>query len=314
MPIKLGISSCLLGNNVRYDGKHKHDRFLTDTMGKYAEYVPVCPETECGLGTPRETLQLVGNPDNPRLVATHTRQDYTEQMTRWISKRIAALEKEDLCGFIFKKNSPSCAIEGLKIYDEKGRVPKKGAGIFARIFMVHFPLIPAEDEERLYNLKLRENFIERIFVYKRWRELLAEKKTRGNLTEFHTRHKLLILSHSPALYRTMGKLVAEAKNMSASELYDRYQDFLSQALKLKTSPGKNANVLQHMAGYFKKQLSSDEKQELAEAIGQYQQGNVPLIVPLTLINHCARKYDQPYLKKQYYLQPHPAELLLRNHV
>jgi uncharacterized protein YbgA (DUF1722 family)/uncharacterized protein YbbK (DUF523 family) len=292
---------------------HKHDRFLTDTLGNYVEYIPVCPETECGLGIPRETLHLVGNPDKPRLVATHTCQDYTETMTRWVSERITELEEEDLCGFIFKNKSPSCAIEGLKIDDEKGGASKNGAGIFARIFMAHFPLVPVADEARLYNPELRENFIERIFVYKRWRELLAEKKTRGNLTEFHTRHKLLILSHSPGLYRTMGKLVGEAESMSISERYDKYQDFLSQALKLKTTPGKNANVLQHMAGYFKKQLSSDEKQELAEAIGQYQQGNAPLIVPLTLINHYTRKYDQPYLKKQYYLQPHPAELLLRNH-
>jgi uncharacterized protein YbgA (DUF1722 family) len=191
---------------------------------------------------------------------------------------------------------------------------KKGVGMFARIFMEHFPLLPVEDEGRLHDPELRENFIERIFTLKRWREALAKKEGRGVVVDFHTKHKLLILSHSPKHYQTMGKLVARAKDHSLKELYQQYQTLLMESLKLKTTPKKNANVLQHLMGYFKEQLSSDEKKELMEAIDHYRKGYVPLIVPITLINHYVRKYDQPYLKRQVYLNPHPLEQQLRNHV
>lgn len=313
-PIKLGVSTCLLGEKVRYDGGHKWDRFLTDTLGKFVEYVPVCPETECGLGVPRETLRLEGDPDQPRLITTKTRKDYTDQMTEWGRKRIAELETADLRGFIFKKDSPSSGMERVKVYNGKGGVSRKGSGIFARMFMNHFPLLPVEEEGRLHDPGLRENFIERIFAYKRWRELLSEGRSRGSLIDFHTRHKLLILSHSQQIYRAMGKLVAQAKDVPEDELYATYQQHLMEALALKATPAKHTNVLQHMMGYFKKQLSGDEKQELLELIEHYRIGYVPLIVPVTLINHFVRKYDQTYLKSQYYLSPHPIELQLRNHV
>jgi uncharacterized protein YbgA (DUF1722 family)/uncharacterized protein YbbK (DUF523 family) len=312
--IRLGISSCLLGENVRYDGGHQLDRFLTETLGQYVEYVPVCPEVECGLGVPRESMHLEGDPDSPRLVTTRTKQDMTDRLVQWAKKRVVELEKEDLCGFIFKSDSPSSGMERIKVYDEKRMPVKKGVGIFARIFMDHFPLLPVEDEGRLHDPKLRENFIERIFILKRWREVLATKESRGNVVDFHTKHKLLILSHSPKHYQTMGKLVAKAKDLSIKELYKQYQGLLMESLLLKTTPKKNANVLMHMMGYFKEQLSSDEKQELLEVIDHYREGYAPLIVPVTLINHYVRKYDQPYLKQQVYLNPHPLELQLRNHV
>jgi uncharacterized protein YbgA (DUF1722 family)/uncharacterized protein YbbK (DUF523 family) len=312
--IKLGISACLLGENVRYDGGHKLDRFLTDTLGQYVEYVPLCPEVGCGLPVPRESIHLEGNPDSPRLVTTHTKQDLTERMIQWARKRVAGLEKEGLCGFIFKSDSPSSGMERVRIYNEKGMPVKKGVGIFARIFMNHFPLLPVEDEGRLHDPGLRENFIERIFTLKRWREVLARKESRGNVVDFHTKHKLLILSHSPKHYQAMGKLVANAKDLSLKELYQKYQTLLMESLELKTTPKKNANVLQHMMGYFKEQLSADEKQELLEVIDHYREGYIPLVVPITLISHYVRKYDQPYLKEQVYLNPHPLELQLRNHV
>ena len=312
--IKLGISTCLLGENVRYDGGHKLDRFLTDTLGQYVEYVPVCPEVECGLPVPRESMHLEGDPDSPRLVTIRTKQDMTDRMVQWAQKRVVELEKEDLCGFIFKSDSPSSGMERIRVYNEKGMPVKKGVGIFARIFMDHFPLLPVEDEGRLHDPELRENFIERIFTLKRWREVLGKKESRGNVVDFHTRHKLLILSHSPKHYQMMGKLVAQAKDLPLKELYQQYQTLLMESLELKTTPKKNANVLQHMMGYFKEQLSSDEKQELLEVIDHYRQEYIPLIVPITLINHYVRKYDQPYLKKQIYLNPHPLELQLRNHV
>lgn len=312
--IRLGVSTCLLGEKVRYDGGHKHDRFITDTLGQYVEYVPVCPEVECGMGIPREPLRLVGNPESPRLITQNTKRDYTERMLLWARKRVKELEKENLCGFIFKKSSPSSGMERVKVYNKKGVAEKRGVGMFARIFMEHFPLLPVEEEGRLHDPKLRENFIERIFVFKRWRELLHQKKKPGHLVDFHTKHKLLILSHSQKHYGIMGKLVADAKRYPLNELYKRYQELLMEALSLKTTPKKNANVLLHLFGYFKKQLNSDEKREILELIDLYRMGYFPLIVPVTLINHFVRKYNQPYLKEQYYLHPHPLELMLRNHV
>jgi len=312
--IKLGISTCLLGKNVRYDGGHKLDRFLTDTLGQYVEYAPVCPEVECGLPVPRESMHLEGDPDSPRLVTLRTKQDMTARVVSWAKKRVGELEKEGLCGFIFKSDSPSSGMERVRVYNEKGMPVKKGVGMFAGIFMEHYPLLPVEDEGRLHDPKLRENFVERIFTLKRWREVLAKKESRGNLVDFHTQHKLLILSHSPKHYQIMGKLVAQAKDIPLKNLYQQYQNILMEALQLKATPKKNSNVLMHMMGYFKEQLSSDEKQELLEVIDHYRQEYIPLIVPMTLINHYVRKYDQPYLKQQVYLNPHPLELQLRNHV
>jgi uncharacterized protein YbgA (DUF1722 family)/uncharacterized protein YbbK (DUF523 family) len=312
--IKLGISTCLLGENVRFDGGHKLDRFLTDTLGQYVEYVPVCPEVECGLPVPRESMHLEGDLDSPRLVTSRTKQDMTERMVSWARRRVAELEKEGLMGFIFKSDSPSSGMERVRIYNEKGMPVKKGVGMFAKIFIQHFPLLPVEEEGRLHDPKLRDNFIERIFALARWREVLAKGVTRGNLVDFHTRHKLLILSHNPKHYQMMGQLVARAKTIPLRHLYDQYQSVLMEALQLKTTPKKNANVLQHMMGYFKEQLSPDEKKELLEIIELYRKEYLPLIVPITLIKHYVRKYDESYLKEQDYLNPHPIELQLRNHV
>ena len=311
--MRIGISTCILGENVRFDGGHKRDRFVTDTLGQFLEFVPVCPEVECGLGIPRESMRLVGDPESPRLVTNRTKIDHTERMITWARQRVRELEKEDLCGFIFKSRSPSSGMERVRVYNEKGIPAKTGVGMFARIFMEHFPLLPVEEDGRLHDIRLRENFIERIFALKRWRDLLGEKKSRGRLVAFHTQHKLLILSHSQKHSRILGKLVAAAKSISPKQLYPQYQALFLEALKLKTTVKKNINVLQHMMGYFKKQLSADEKQELLETFDQYREGYIPLIVPLTLISHYVRKYDQPYLKQQIYLNPHPVELKLRNH-
>ncbi len=313
MKIRLGISACLLGEEVRYDGGHKLDRYLTDTLGRYVEYVPVCPEVEAGFGVPREAMHLEGDLNAPRLVTRRTKRDLTDPMLEWAKKRVLELEAQDLCGFIFKSRSPSSGMERIPVYNEKGMPVKKGVGLFARIFMDHFPLLPVEDEGRLHDPKLRENFVECVFVFKRWRECLSRGKSRRGLIDFHTKHKLLILSHSPKHYQMMGRLVGQAKTLALDELYQTYQGLLLEALRLKTTIKKNANVLQHMMGYFKKELSADEKQELLEIIGLYGEAHVPLIVPITLMNHYIRKYDQPYLKEQYYLQPHPIELQLRNH-
>lgn len=312
--IRIGISSCLLGHPVRYDGGHKLDHFLSDTLGRYVEYVAVCPEAECGLGVPREAMRLTGSADAPRLMTRQTREDKTEVLTRWAKERVKQLEGENLCSFIFKSDSPSSGMERVKVYDDQGRPAKKGVGIFARIFMEHFPGLPVEDEGRLHDVSLRENFIERIFTLQRWREVRSAESGRQALVDFHTRHKLLLLSHSTKLYQAMGKLVAGQKNLTGQDLFTQYETLLMEALKRKATPKKNVNVLQHMMGYFKNQLSAGEKKELLEVIGNYHLGHLPLIVPVTLIHHYVKKYDEPYLKEQIYLNPHPLELQLRNHV
>lgn len=312
--IRLGISSCLLGAKVRFDGGHKLDRFLTETLGSYVEYVPVCPEVEVGLPTPRDSLRLTGAPESPRLVFPKTGEDITDRMTVWAKERVAQLEKEDLCGFVFKAKSPSSGMERVRIYDKNGVPNKTGVGLFAGIFMEHFPLLPVEEEGRLHDPRLRETFIENIFVLKRWRETLAQGKTARNLVDFHTRHKYLIMSRSIESYRQMGKLVARSGELEAEILYRDYLQMLLKALRLKTSVPKNINVLQHIFGYFKKELSADEKQEMISIFERYRALQIPLIVPITLLNHFVRKYKQPYLQQQVYLNPHPLELSLRNHV
>lgn len=312
--IRLGVSSCLLGEKVRFDGGHKLDRFLTETLGRFVEFVPVCPEVEMGLPTPRETLRLVGDEEDQRLVFSRSGEDITERMTAWAQKRVAELEDERLCGFIFKSKSPSSGMERVKLYDRNGVPNKQGVGLFARAFMTHFPLLPVEEDGRLHDPRLRENFIETIFTLKRWRETVAVGQTRGVLVKFHTRHKLLILSHSTEIYRQMGRLVAGAEGRNVKDLFDDYLVLLMKGLRMKTTIAKHVNVLQHVLGYFKKQLSADEKQEVLGVIEQYRSQQIPLIVPITLLNHFVRKYDQPYLNQQVYLQPHPLELRLRNHV
>ena len=312
--IRLGISSCLLGEKVRYDGGQKLDHFITETLGKFVEFVPVCPEVECGLGIPREAMHLSSSPEGPRLVTIRTQVDHTERMRAWAQKRVVELEQEDLCGFIFKSDSPSSGMERVKIYSGKGMADKTGVGLFAQEFMQHFPLLPVEEEGRLHDPGLRENFLESLFTMKRWRETLALGTKRGHLVDFHTRHKLLIMSHSPKHYGLLGKLVAQMKEIPLPEMYERYQTLLIEALRLKTTIKKNANVLLHVMGYFKKNLSPAEKEELLRIVNNYQKGYIPLIVPVTLLNHYMWKYDQNYLKSQYYLDPHPLELKLRNHV
>jgi uncharacterized protein YbgA (DUF1722 family)/uncharacterized protein YbbK (DUF523 family) len=310
--IKLGISSCLLGNQVRYDGGHQHDRYITGTLGNYFDFVPVCPEVECGLPIPREAMRLVGDPEEPRLVTNKSGIDHTDRMTAWASRRVVELETEGLCGFIFKSKSPSSGMERVKVYDQNNFPRNIGVGMFARAFKGHFPLLPVEEEGRLHDIVLRENFIESVFVYWRWRDTLAEK-TPGGLVQFHTQHKLLLRAHSEKHYRDLGRVVARAGSDPADELFENYQASLMAAMRLKPTVKKHVNVLMHMMGYFKKLLSADEKQEILEVIEQYRNYYVPLIVPLTLFNHYVRKYDETYLKEQYYLNPHSTELKLRNH-
>ncbi len=313
--VKILVSACLLGEKVRYDGGHKRDLFLNETLGPFVEWVRICPEVDCGLSVPREAMRLVGDPDRPRLVANRTGIDHTERMERWAKFRLDALSGIDLCGYICKKDSPSSGMERVKVYGVGNGIPTRtGSGIFTRMFMVRFPRIPVEEEGRLTDPVLREMFIERVFCFRRFRDLLARPLSRGALVDFHTDHKLLLLSHDRTHYEEMGRLVAGAKTLPVGTLYSRYEEIFLSALAHKATPRKCADVLSHMMGYFRKILSTSEKRELIDIIDQYRRRLVPLVVPVTLIRHYVRKYDVAYLARQVFLNPHPVELMLRNHV
>lgn len=312
--IRIGVSSCLLGEKVRYDGGHKHDRYITDTLGNFFDYISVCPEVECGLPVPREAMHLTGDSNSPRLITIKTGIDHTEKMLKWIEKNLNRLKKENLCGFIFKSRSPSSGIKDVKIYSSSGTLLGKGAGLFGGAFIKNFPNIPVIDEGRLHDPVLRENFIERVFIFYKWQKLLQYSYNLKGLIDFHTKHKLLIMSHSQKHLSLLGKLVADAKSKDKDILFSEYINLLTEAMKFIATVKKNTNVLQHILGYFKNNLSHDDKQELIEIIENYHKGFIPLIVPITLLNHYTRKFNISYLKDQAYLNPHPLELMLRNHV
>lgn len=311
--IIIGISSCLLGEKVRYDGGHKHDRYITDTLGQFFDYVPVCPEVEYGLSVPREAMHLAGDVHNPRLVTIRTGVDHTEGMKKWAEKKLEELARQGLSGYIFKSKSPSSGMRGVKVYAGSAPPVHRGVGIFAAAFMNRFPLTPVEDEGRLHDPELRENFIERVFVFARWREFAEKGDSVKDFVEFHSRHKLLIMAHSPKHLSALGKLVS-GKGGFGPDVRDRYIETLMEGLRLIATIRKNTNVLHHIMGYFKKKLSGGEKKELLEIIDRYHRGLIPLVVPVTILNHYVLNHDEPYLKGQYYLNPHPVELMLRNHV
>lgn len=313
-PIRVGISACLLGQEVRFDGGHKRDRYITDTLGQFFEWVLVCPEVEMGLGTPRETLRLVGDPEAPRLVFAKTGEDQTAPMQAWANSRLEALAKANLSGYILKSDSPSCGMERVRVYGASGVPSKQGVGIFARVLMDRFPLLPVEEEGRLHDLPLRENFVERIFCYRRWRDLVASGLTRGKLVAFHTAHKLLLLAHSLKHYTELGRLVAHAKGLSPRGLETRYGELFMAGFTVKATAKKHTNVMHHILGYLKRDLDDRDKTELLSVIADYHRGLVPLVVPLTLLKHHLGRVNVPYLQDQIYLNPHPKELMLRNHV
>jgi uncharacterized protein YbgA (DUF1722 family)/uncharacterized protein YbbK (DUF523 family) len=313
-PIRIGISACLLGEKVRYDGGHKRDPYLVETFGRYVEWVPVCPEVEMGLGTPRESLRLVRTQGDIRLIMPKTGADYTEPMRAYAKQRVAELAKEDLCGYVLKKDSPSCGMERVRVFDARGVPAKSGRGLFAEALLQHFPLLPVEEERRLSDPRRRENFVERVFACRRLRTLFAGRWKVGDLVAFHTAHKLLLMAHSPKAYAALGRLVAGAKAVPRAELRERYEAKFMRALGAMATTKRHVNVLLHIVGHFRGQLDDDSRRELLALIEDYRRGLLPLIVPITLIRHYVRRFDVAYLRGQIYLEPHPKELMLRNHV
>jgi len=313
-PIRIGVSSCLLGNEVRFDGGHKRSRFVTDELAPFVEWVPWCPEVEAGLGTPRPAVRLVRHGDDVRVRETASDRDHTGALRRASSGRVRALRSAGLSGAIVKKDSPSCGMERVKLYVPEGQAERKGAGVFTAALMEAFPDLPVEEEGRLNDARLRENFIERVFAYHRLRALFRGRWTARRVVEFHTRHKLQLMAHSTELYRRLGRLVAEVGTADRAEFPARYASEFMQGLRRLATRGRNANVLNHAAGHLKKLVESESRQELARVIDDYREGLVPLVVPVTLIRHHVRRHGIEYLAGQTYLEPHPKELMLRNHV
>ena len=311
---KLGISACLLGQKVRYDGEHKRDLFLTELFGKFVEWIPICPEVEVGMGVPRETVRLVGTLTHPRMIAEKSATDWTEAMNRFAAKRLHDIAEKHLSGYVFKKNSPSCGMERIKVYNSKGVAERQGRGLFAAALMSQWPLLPVEEEDRLNDLKLRENFIERVFARHRWLQASSSRKSLGALVRFHTSHKYLLLAHSQRHYRQLGRLIAAAKQRHLAAVYEDYVRIFMEALAFHATEKTHANVLDHMMGYFSKQLTATERQELVQTISDFRRRLTPLIAPITLMRHYTKKYQVEYLQGQLYLEPSPKELMLQNHV
>jgi uncharacterized protein YbgA (DUF1722 family) len=267
-----------------------------------------------GLGTPRETLRLVRIGEEVRMVMPRTGADHTDAMRSYAERRLNELAQEDLCGYVLKKGSPSCGMERVRVFDSHGVPAKSGRGLFAEALLQRFPNLPVEEEGRLYDPRLRENFIERVFAYHRLRTLFAGRWNLGELVAFHTAHKLLLMAHSPRAYAALGRLVAGGKALPRPELRLRYEEGFVQALAEMATTRRQTNVLQHMVGYLRPHLDEASRGELHSLLEDYRHGLVPLIVPLTLIRHYVRRFEIPYLCGQVYLEPHPKELMLRNHV
>lgn len=312
--VRLGVSACLLGENVRFDGGHKENHYLTDTLAPFVEWVAVCPEVDIGLGTPRESIRLVGTTTTPRLLAPKSGIDLTDKMQKYAQAKVAELAHVNLDGYILKKDSPSCGMERVRLYHENGSASRTGVGVYARVLMEELPDLPVEEEGRLHDPLLRANFITRIFSHRRWREFLANGFSMRALVAFQAQHKFLLMAHSEKHLRLMGKFVAQAGALKPKEASAEYGKLFFAALREPATKRAHTNVLQHLAGFFKKQLDSNDKLELQNVIADFRKGLVPLIVPITLLKHYINKFDLHYLRDQVYLNPHPKELMLLNHV
>jgi uncharacterized protein YbgA (DUF1722 family)/uncharacterized protein YbbK (DUF523 family) len=300
---------------VRFDGGHKRDHFVNDVLGPFVEFVPVCPEVESGMPIPRETIHLAEKPNGIRLVGTKSGDDHTVAMKRFSKSRIRDLEALDLSGYVLKKGSPSCGYERIRVYQEKGGQPRKdGRGLFAEALLTALPDLPVEDEGRLHDARLRENFVERVFAYNRIQTLFRSRWKMGDLVQFHSTQKLLLMAHDTVIYRELGQLVAGAKKLPRKEVVQNYRQLYMSGMRRQATTRRNVNVLQHIQGYFKREATLEDRQELESIIQDYGKGLVPLIVPITLIRHFVRLYDVEYLQGQVYLEPHPKEMMLRNHV
>ncbi|MGL5031614.1 MAG: YbgA family protein [Aeromonas sp.] len=309
--INVGISACLLGQPVRFDGGHKRSSFCERELGAHFDYHPVCPEMAIGLGTPRPTIRLVKRQGEIRAEASNGSFDVTEQLIAFSEQK--ARQLDFISGYILCAKSPSCGMERVKLYGANNEgSAKEGVGLFAKALMEANPLLPVEEDGRLCDPILRENFVLRVFAYHDWQQLCAAGITAASLIGFHSRYKYLVLSHATPQYRALGQLLGNlGKHANLQQIADNYIKGLMATLTLRANRRSHTNVLMHLQGYFKRVLTPSQKQELAEAINQYRLGVYPLLVPLTLIRHYLREYPNAYLSEQVYLHPHPDSLKLR---
>lgn len=310
----VGISSCLLGEEVRYDGGHKRNTFITDELADHVKFITTCPEAAIGLGIPRPPIHLVGDADKPRVlrVSDHS-VDVTQPLNNY--SHIRAQELTTLSGYVFKKDSPSCGLRSVKLFRENGKQPvRKGQGVFAKAITTEYPQLPVEDEGRLNDAGLRENFVNRVFIYHQWQQLIASGLTAKKLIGFHSQQKYLLMAHSQAAYKRMGQLLSDLSGGKLAQVKDQYISELMHTLSRRVTHQRHVNVLQHIMGYLKKKIDAEDKQELTELIEKYRQQQVPLVVPVTMLRHYFRKHPDPYIEQQSYLNPAPEALKLRNHI
>jgi uncharacterized protein YbgA (DUF1722 family)/uncharacterized protein YbbK (DUF523 family) len=311
--IILGVSSCLMGNTVRHDGGHKRNVYILSTLAEYFDFRTYCPEMAIGLGVPRPTIRLTRSGAGVRLTdSDNTGMDLTDAMNRWSGQATEGMR--DLSGFILKNNSPSCGMERVRVYDGNGAPTRDGVGLFASALMQAMPWLPVEEEGRLNDPMLRENFIERVFVYYRWQRLIEDGLTVASLMEFHKRHKFILLAHNEEEYRQLGPLIAGVNNENIQQVADEYLQRLMKSLAARSSRKRHTNVLMHVMGFLKNRIDSDDKQEMIEVMDSYRLGQVPLIVPVTLMRHHLRRFPDDYISSQYYMNPYPEELMLRNSI
>lgn len=312
--LRLGVSACLLGEAVRFDGGHKRDPFLTGPLTRFVEWIPVCPEHEAGLGTPREAMHLMRRDGAVRLVTRKSGRDVTDELAAFAAARVSQCASLDLDGFVLKKDSPSCGLTRVKVYSEHEMPVRTGRGLFAEALCAGLPMLPVEEEGRLCDPLIRENFIERLYAFRRVRSLLSDRPQVGELVGFHTRHKLQLLAHSPALYVELGRAVATTPAAMLERVMSEYARGFMRALTTIVSRGRHANVLQHAAGHLRRILTAAARRDLAAAIGDYQRELIPLVVPMRLIAHYVSLHGVRYLSEQVHLDPYPHELMLRNHI
>lgn len=310
--IRVGVSACLLGTEVRFNGGHKRDPFVVEMLGRHFSWVPVCPEVDIGLGVPRESLRLTGDPEHPRLVGNPSGHDHTAAMQAYAAAKAEQLAPMNLHGYIFKKNSPSCGLSRVRVYKDSGMPLKRGTGMFAAGLRQALPMIPMEEEGPLHDPEIRESFVERVFAYARWREFVDGGVDAAGLVDFHTCEKLAVMSHSTVGYRELGRLVATVKKSTVQAVAKEYGASWMKTLGQRATRRKQVNVLQHVQGYFKRELDAGDRAELMDVIERYRLGHVPLIVPITLLKHHMRRHPHEWLSKQSYFSPYPDELMLRN--
>ncbi|MBS9961751.1 DUF523 and DUF1722 domain-containing protein [Vibrio alginolyticus] len=309
--IKVGISSCVLGERVRFDSGHKVSNFVTKELSPYFDFVSVCPEVGVGMPVPRPTIRLVFNEERVALVETkNPENDHTDNMLTYSANKVDELQSEQLCGYIVCAKSPTCGMERVKVYS-KNSAAKEGVGLYTQTLMQKMPWLPVEEDGRLNDPVLKENFITRVFCLNDFYDSMDGTPTRGKIIDFHSRYKLTLMAHHPESYRSLGRLVADVANYEIEDFYQEYRLGLMKALTNRASRKNNTNVLMHLQGYFKRSLTKEEKEELATVIHDYRIGMLPLLAPLTLIKHYLNTYPDEYLAKQKFLEPYPQEMRLR---